>query len=315
MRKKWLILMVCIVFSSGILGYMIKEKYEKKPKIMVVLKATKPDYWKMMITGFQNAFDHYGIEGSILATDNTKEMQLTILKRVLEEKPDALIFSPENPEASISILKEYNSENIPVLLVDTDMEEFDKTSFIGTNNSTLGVKAGELLSSMVQPNDEILLLGWKSIDHVGRDRIDGANETLTDAGVQTIIREQSELTEIRPMLTSVLQKNPKLKGIFATDDIMALEVMKILQEKKINIPVVGADGIIKMVQLIEKGILKSTISQNPYDMGYISAVNAWKAINGEKVIQNIDSDVDIITSDNAKSKLEFLKKITGNQDD
>ncbi|WP_445505900.1 sugar ABC transporter substrate-binding protein [Niallia sp. 03190] len=314
MRKKWFIILVCIVFFGGLLSYIIKEMNQKKPKIVVVLKETKTDYWRMMIAGLENAFTNYEVEGKVLAMDNTNETQLVILKQVLEEKPDALIFSPDHPKAFIPILKEYKRNNIPVLLVDTNLEWLDKTSFIGTNNIALGKKAGELLSSMAQPNDKILLMGWKSNDIVIGDRIEGANETLNNAGIHTIIEDQSEHGEkIEQILTRVLQTNPKLKGIFAGDDITALKVMKILQEKKLEIPVVGADGIIKMVELIEKGTLKSTIAQNPYDMGYISVENALKAIDGKKVNKEIDSNVDIITRDNAKSKMSFIEKITQNE--
>ncbi|WP_445490766.1 sugar ABC transporter substrate-binding protein [Niallia sp. 03133] len=311
MRKKWFILLICIVFFGGLADYVRNEMNEKKPKIMVVLKETDTDYWSVMIAGLQKAFDHYGVNGIVLKTDKTRETQLKFLKQVLKEKPDALIFSPVDPKAFIPILKEYKRNNIPVLLVDTNLEWKDKTSFIGTDNVTLGVKAGELLSSMAQPNDKILLLGWRSKDTVCSDRINGAKETLNNAGIHPIVEDQMAYGEkIEVMVTKVLQTNPKLKGIFAADDITALKVMKVLQDKRLNIPVVGADGIKQMVQLIENGTLKSTIAQNPYDMGYISVENALKAINGEKVNKDMDSTVDIITSDNAESKLAFLEKLT-----
>ncbi|GAA3329771.1 hypothetical protein GCM10020331_079580 [Ectobacillus funiculus] len=65
-----------------------------------------------------------------------------------------------------------------------------------------------------------------------------------------------------------------------------------------------------MVDLIEDGTLTSTIAQNPYDMGYISVETAVKVIKGEKKLQkNIDTGIDIITKDNAKQQLDFLKQL------
>ncbi|GAA3318475.1 hypothetical protein GCM10020331_021420 [Ectobacillus funiculus] len=43
-------------------------------------------------------------------------------------------------------------------------------------------------------------------------------------------------------------------------------------------------------------------------MGYIGVEQALRAINGETVVTRIDSGVDIITTDNAKEKLDFSKK-------
>jgi ribose transport system substrate-binding protein len=110
----------------------------------------------------------------------------------------------------------------------------------------------------------------------------------------------------------LLKKNPDIQGVFTSDDRMALAVIKYLHEKGVNIPVVGADGIIEMLKYIENGTLKGTVAQNPYDMGYISLENALKAIKGERVEKKINSDVDIITADNAKSKIAFLEGILKN---
>ncbi|USK34709.1 hypothetical protein LIT25_04960 [Bacillus sp. F19] len=59
-----------------------------------------------------------------------------------------------------------------------------------------------------------------------------------------------------------------------------------------------------------EGKLAGTIAQSPYNMGYQGVENALKAIKGEKVKERIDSGIDIITTENAEEKLEFLKSIS-----
>ncbi|MFC6604475.1 hypothetical protein ACFQDF_27695 [Ectobacillus funiculus] len=44
-------------------------------------------------------------------------------------------------------------------------------------------------------------------------------------------------------------------------------------------------------------------------MGYISIEIALKVIKGEDVKRNIDTGVDIISKDNAKLKLDFLREL------
>ena len=44
-------------------------------------------------------------------------------------------------------------------------------------------------------------------------------------------------------------------------------------------------------------------------MGYISIETALKVIKGEDVKRNIDTGVDIISKDNAKLKLDFLREL------
>jgi ribose transport system substrate-binding protein len=311
-KKKWLIIFVSAVLLCGLAGYIYKVIAIQKPTVAVVMKDSKSEYWDIMVSGIDKGFANFGVNGKIYAPGQN---QLSTLKKVLKEKPDALIFSPQNPPASIPVLKEFEKKHIPVLLVDTGVNWSGQTSFIGTNNTSLGEKAAELLSSMMQPGDKVALIGKVSMDPVSEDRIQGAKEALNKVGIDTVggnIVVDDFNANVIPVIAKLLKNNPDIKGVFASNDIMALEVIKYLNEKGLNIPVVGADGIIEMLKYIENGTLKGTVAQNPYDMGYISVENAVKAIKGEKVEKKINSDVDIITADNAKSKIDFLKGILKN---
>jgi ribose transport system substrate-binding protein len=44
-------------------------------------------------------------------------------------------------------------------------------------------------------------------------------------------------------------------------------------------------------------------------MGYLSVVQAQKAIEGDSTEKIVDSGIDILTGDNAQDKLNFLKKL------
>ncbi|GAA3327047.1 hypothetical protein GCM10020331_065450 [Ectobacillus funiculus] len=84
-------------------------------------------------------------------------------------------------------------------------------------------------------------------------------------------------------MTRILQQYPNIKGVFAINDVMALNALEVIKKHGNKVPVVGTDGIIKMVESIEDGTIPSTVTQNPYDMGYISVETAWKVIKGERV--------------------------------
>ena len=312
MKKNSLVLVIAIVFFCGLFGLLYKAFAAEKPTVAVVVKGTKSEYWAIMASGFKKGFQNFGVKGKIYAPDQSNEDQLTILNRVLKEKPDALIFSPIDPAASIPVLKEFKKKHIPVLVVDTDVNWSGQTSFIGTDNPLLGEKAGELLSSLLQPGDKVALIGRESIDSVSKDRIEGAKKALHTVGIDTVagnIQFEGYKGKTIPVFPQLLKNNPDIKGVFASEDTIALDVLKYLHGKGINIPVVGADGIIEMLRYNENGTLKGSVAQNPYDMGYISVENAVKVINGEKVEKRINSDVDIITAGNAKSKIKFLEGI------
>ncbi|PAF11501.1 sugar ABC transporter substrate-binding protein, partial [Shouchella clausii] len=67
----------------------------------------------------------------------------------------------------------------------------------------------------------------------------------------------------------ILEKHPKIKGIMATNDELALIAFQVIEKHDLKMPIIGADGINEMIKLIEEGDLLGTVAQNPYDMGYL----------------------------------------------
>lgn len=285
-------------------------KEDDRPKVVVVVKTLDKEYWRIFKAGTEKAFNDFDIDGKVVAPDSTSLItkQLNMLKDVVKENPDALIVTPSNPSITIPVLEEFKKKNIPVLLADTDFKWKDKTSYIGTDNLELGKKAGELLGSMLQPGDQVALIGGNSDEPVFNERITGAKKTLEDAGIK-IATEQSgydDTGQVISVMENILQTYPDIKGVIAVNDVIALDALKTIEKNGTNIPVIGADGITEMVKYIEKGNLDATVAQNPYDMGYLSVKQALKAIKGEAVEKRVDSGIDLITQDNAKDKLDFL---------
>lgn len=315
MKKRWMVPLFCIFFLITLISCTVKLlKEDDKPRVVVVLKELNTQYWNIIKAGAEKGFQDFGIDGKVIATRNGfAEEQDDILENVLKEKPDVLIVSPLL-SSNIPILKEFDEHNIPVLLIDTDDPWENKTSYIGTDNFELGRKAGELMASQLLPGDEVALIAEDSTYRASviGERIKGATFSLKDAGIKIVIETVKlpiEPSSVKRAMTMILRNHPNIKGVVAPTDIMALSALEVIEEHGYNIPVMGADGIIEMVELIEDGTLTGTIAQNPYDVGYISVETAWKVINGEKVAKNIDTGLEIITKDNAKLKLGFLKQL------
>ncbi len=289
-------------------------RIDDPPKVVVVLQDLDTQYWNIVKKGAEKGFREFDVDGKVVAPDhNSKKDGIEYtLKKILNERPDVLVVSPVQSPEVISILKKFVEHKIPVLLVDTDIPLEHKTAYIGTNNFELGRKAGELLASGLQPGDEVALISGALTGPISIERIKGATSSLEDAGIKIVAQKAglpNEPLPARKATTMILQNHPNVKGIFATTDIMALGAVKAIKKQGYTIPVIGADGIIQMNELIEDEALPATVAQNPYDMGYIGIETAWKVLKGEQVSKSIDTGVDLITKDNAKQKLDFLKEL------
>ncbi|MGM0875933.1 MAG: sugar ABC transporter substrate-binding protein [Bacillota bacterium] len=313
--KKIFIFFLFITVISTFLFLLITNKTEdEKPKVVVVLKETDSQYYKIIEAGVEKGFKDFGIDGKVIAPSSSNSEQdepKNILKTVLLKKPDVVVIAPIETPQYMSILEKFIDNEIPVLLLDTNVPLKNKTSYIGTNNYELGRKAGALLASELQPGNEVALIASNLTSPVSGDRVRGAKSNLEEAGIKIVAEKvnlSNEPLPVKKAIRDVLQNHPNLKGVFATTDIMALSALEELEKLGYNIPVIGTDGTPKMAELVEKGKLPGTVAQNPYNMGYLSVQTAMNVAMGKNVDTIVDSGVDILIKGNGNERLTFYEK-------
>ncbi|MEI2367532.1 sugar ABC transporter substrate-binding protein [Niallia circulans] len=278
--------------------------------VAVVLKTLSSPYWKYVEAGAKAAGKDLGVDVTIVGPASESQImeQVNMIEDSLNQGIGALVVSPTQPDTVVPVLEQ---ANVPVLFIDTDADFSGKTSFIGTDNLTAGKEGGKLLASFLKKGDEVALLGGALGNTAMDQRIKGAKESLEEAGM-VIVAEQpadSDKTKANSVVENILQNNPNIKGIFSANDDMAIGALRATESKGIKLPIIGTDGTVEAIQSIIDGDLAGSIAQNPYEMGYKGVENAVKAMKGEKVESRIDSGIDIITSDNAQEKLDFLEGI------
>ena len=304
------VLVLCIVLTST----LIYKKYiEDKPKVIVVLMDSNLEYWDIVRAGAEKSFKDFGINGKVVAAkDGVVEEQIALLDDILKEKPDVLIIAPSH-SGTFPKLEEFYTADIPVLFIQTDAKWDKKTAYIGTNNIELGEKEGILMASQLQPGDKVALLGRQSLFEV--DRLTGARASLKAGGIQ-IVAEYNDLPEgneeldeaVAKVMKSILQEHPDIKGIVTSTDFVAIPALKVVQEQGVDVSVMGPGGLVEMLQYVKEGVVPITISQTPYDMGYLSVETSAKVANGEEVNKEIYTSIDIVTKGNAQQRLEFYQK-------
>ena len=305
--------MISLIFMSCIILLIVFLKANEKPKVVVILQELSTDHSKIVKAGIEKGFADFNIDGKVMAPNlhGPASRQITMLKDVLNQKPDALIVTPTQSSAVIPVLKEYQKRKIPVLMLNQDARWTDQTAFIGTDHLKLGQIAGEVLSSALQPGDQVVFIYDTQDESFQNDWIKGAKENLDHIGVEIITKNQAydKSGNVKSVISNILQAYPNIKGIFVTNDSIALHALKVIEERELKIPVIGTYENWEMLKAVEEEKLSVALSQNPYDTGYLSVEQAVKAIKGEHVEKRIDSGVDIITKDNAQANIDFYAKI------
>lgn len=291
-----------------------KEDNGGKPKVAVVLKGLDQEYFKLAEKGAKQAFKDFDVDGTFLAatTQTETEKLINILEDLINEEPDALVVMPST-EAAIPVLERYKEKNIPVLLIDTDLNWDGKTTYIGTNNYTAGQEAGNFLASKLSKGDEIAILEGVLGTDVSEERVKGVKDVMEEKGIKVVASQAADFDRVKAVtaMENILTANPDIKGIFTANDEMAMGALKAVKSRNLETPIIGIDGTSDALESISNGGVTASVAQKPYDMGYKGVENALKAINGETVEKKIDSSIDVITKENASETLNQVKDILG----
>lgn len=285
-----------------------------KPKIAVVLKGLDQEYFKLAEQGAKQAFNDFGVEGIFLAaaTQTETEKLVNILEDTLNKEPDALVVMPST-EAAVPVLEKYTEKNIPVLLIDTDLNWDGKTTYIGTDNYTAGKEAGTYLASNLSEGDEIAILEGVLGAAVSEERVKGVEDVMKEKGIKIAASQAADFDRVKAVtvMENILTANPNIKGVFTANDEMAMGALKAITSRNMSIPIIGIDGTTDALDSISNGGITATVAQKPYDMAYIGVENALKALNGETIEKNITSPISVVTKESALSLLEEVKTILG----
>jgi len=116
-------------------------------------------------------------------------------------------------------------------------------------------------------------------------------------------------------MSSLLQANPDIKGIFATDALGAVGVGQAVREAGLSgqIKIIGFDYDEGTLNLIDSGELSATLAQGTWQMGfwglmmlymvrngYIKSVSDWQAAGISPLPPNVDTGVVVITAENSQ---------------
>ncbi|MFZ0708457.1 MAG: substrate-binding domain-containing protein, partial [Terrimicrobiaceae bacterium] len=106
------------------------------------------------------------------------------------------------------------------------------------------------------------------------------------------------------MMTDLITANPNLRGVFASNLIMAQGAGQAIAENKAGdtIKLIGFDSDDKLVKLLSDGSIAALVVQDPFRMGYEGVKTALAASKGEKVPANVDTGVNLITKENMNSE-------------
>ena len=143
------------------------------------------------------------------------------------------------------------------------------------------------------------------------ERCDGAKEMLKAAGIVIAARQPAyrDREKAYTVTQNILQSTPDIKGVFSSNDEMALGALRALQQGGKKAAIIGVDATADALKSMLAGDLYGSIAQGNYDMGLLGVEKALEVIAGKTIAKRIDSGATMITKDNAQKLLDFRATI------
>lgn len=334
------VLLLCLILTSliacsGVNG--TKEVTEKifnfeplntikegNSNIYLIVKLMDSDYWQVIIDGVRDAADACNMNVYYSGTNNETDWkgQQKLLEKAIENGADAIILAPDDSVELISDLQNIRKLDIPVILVDTVVNDDVFDVCFMTDNYIAGQNAAEEMISQLE------LMGHDSSDVlevgvlVGTANSQTINERLAGfyqywasnaPNKWTIIGDLQNSngdSELANKLTEeFLNTYPNVAGLYGTNNgptkALCSTVMKL---NRTDVVVVGFDYSDEMRQFIESDdYIGATVLQRQYDMGYRAVESIVSLLDDERIDAKYEDTGVIIVNHNNMNDSDVIE--------
>ena len=286
---------------------------EDKVEISVVLKTLASEYWGYVKNGCDAAAKELGITVTVVGPDAESNIagQVTMIEEQIAAGCDAIVCAPNDAAAAANALKAAIDKGIPVLSVDTNVGMEGQTSFVGTSNVDAAKRGGLWAAEQLGEGAKAVIIYGQEGDNTSNMRREGYEAACQEKGIEVLaaLSGQNTTDGATKTMEDLLSAHPgEIDVVFCHNDDTAIGAMNACKSAGVSdILIVGFDGNKSAVELIMADeLIKATVAQQPYAMGYEVVKAAYAAIQGQKVDAVISAPVKVVTKENGQEYLDSL---------
>ncbi len=308
------LLLAGVIASAAMLGVGFAPARAQEPKIPIIVKDTTSFYWQIVLAGARKAGQDLHVNVPELGAQSESDIngQISILENAVAEKPAAIVIAPTQ-FAALGKPIDTAAKSVKIIGIDSAADSKAFTSFLTTDNVAGGRAAADALAAGIAAKNGGKVAGdvalITSLPGVGSldQRAKGFKEEIAAkyTGLKLVADKvaDGQATTALNIMTDLITANPDLKGVFASNLIMAQGAGQAIEENKLKdkIALVGFDNDDKLVKFLSDGVIYALIVQDPYRMGYDGVKTALAASKGELVPAFVDTGVNTITKANMNS--------------
>ncbi|MDO4314695.1 MAG: sugar ABC transporter substrate-binding protein [Oscillospiraceae bacterium] len=291
--------------------------------ISVILKTTASEHWQLIMAGcrkFESEHPDVTIDIAGPASETSYDDQQNMIETALNNPDiDAIIIAPLQSETAANLIA---GETRPVFAMDTNIDAPEIISFIGTGNEEAAkLGATQAVAAAKEAGWDVIecieIAGVQG-DATNTARMNGYKAGINENGGTFLEDEVQYANAVADQavtcMEAVIQTHPDGVAIIcANNDDMAVAATRAAANAAgyDNTIFLGFDGSTGACQAILDGELTMSIAQQPYEMGYLACEAAYETLLGNTVDEFIDSQIEVITPENAQARIDAVNGYLG----
>jgi ribose transport system substrate-binding protein len=236
--------------------------------------------------------------------DNAAE-QIEMVEQVLKDRPDAVVFIPVDDVAMIDSVKKLNAAKIPVVLASNPLPG-DFVSYVGADDFEIGYRQARYLLDKLGGKGRIVIIEGTPAAPTNRERVRGYRRALAEfPGIELLGSGTGnyQQPDAKRLMAKFIGEFPEIDAVLSANDTMAMGALEALKEAGRTSVVIGINGILPAVKLIESGALLASVDFNMFKIGCTATRAALRHLEGEKLPPKIMLPAEIIDQANYKAWL------------
>jgi len=294
--KRRFILILLIVFGFAIFAGCSPAAVKKKYVFGYSTPSLQNSFWISVKNAMSKAAAENGVELLVRDATSDNAKQAADIEDFIQQKVDAILFTPYDSVSLSPSIKNVNKAGIPVVVVDIGINdpEVSYNSLIITDNEKGGRLAGQWLARYIAAsgveNPSVATIEAQLGAQNARERHKGFLDVMKEMGIPVVAGQSAYSLKDKAMVVmeDFLQAHPNLTAVFAECDDMALGALQAVRQAGARTVIVGYDGNIDACRQIQQDSnLKADIYQRPEEMGRLAVELALKIMRGHQVEKTV----------------------------
>lgn len=293
-------------------------KADKDIKIGVIYYKFDDVYITSVRVAFERLVAGYdNVEALTLNSKNDQDLQLQQIDRLIAKGVDVLLVNIVDTEFAYMAVEKASEADLPIILFNRESEltsysDYAKARYVGSMAMEAGIIQGEMIADLWLSDEkydrnsngvlDYVMLSGDANNLEATLRTVYSVKTVEEAGIE-VNELASEIASwdadkaYEAMVTWLEEDLADIDVVFANNDSMAAGAIRALQERNFNlgrevngnfIPVFGVDGTEEALDLVSRGIMSGSVTQDQQAMGEAMFKLAYNAGQGREFLEHTD---------------------------